>query len=150
LDKPAQESFFQHSSAEDRPPRSYRSPLTARYLEVVAFQRDDGEPVSALKLTGTLVWQLNRTFRCEYKISKCLERISAIKTRRLDLDKMVEELNELLQLSTDDKDRTSPLQGLQDAEDMAKDFNQEIEVLEKKMHYWREEMALLNHICFST
>jgi hypothetical protein len=112
--------------------------LTAQNLEVVTLQGNDGEVSSALKLTDTLIWQLNKTFRCEFKIAKCHERILAIENRHSELDKKVQDLNDLLQLSTDDDDRAPLLRRLQDAEGMARCFNQVIAAVERKLKYWRE------------
>jgi hypothetical protein len=96
---------------------------------------------SAPTLTDTLIWQMNKTFRCEFEIAKCRERIPAIESRQSELDK-VQDLNDLLQLSTDDDDRAELLRGLQDAEGMARCFNQVIAAVERKLKYWREQMEL--------
>lgn len=96
FNEPAQESNSQHPLTEDKTRHSNRPPLTARYLEVVTFQGGDGEVGSALTLTDTLIWQMNKTFRGEFKIAKCRERISAIESRQSELDKKVQDLNNLL------------------------------------------------------
>jgi hypothetical protein len=82
---------------------------------------------SAMKLTGTLIWQLNKIFRCKYKISRCRERVAKLEDGLKELGTMNTEFNKLLKLSKDDEERKVNLKGLQEAENLARPSIQEIE-----------------------
>jgi hypothetical protein len=79
-------------------------------------------------------------FRYKYKISKCCEKIAVLKSRLSELGKMMLELNELLQLSTDAEKRSANLQDLREVKSLARDTVQEIDDLKKKLQYWRDEI----------
>jgi len=85
-----------------------------------------------MKLTGTLIWQLNKIFGCKYKISRCRERIAMLKDGLKELGMMNTELNKLLKLSKNDEERKANLKGVQKAENLARESIQEIEELENK------------------
>jgi hypothetical protein len=53
----------------------------------------------AMKLTSTLIWQLNKIFGCKYKISRCRERIAMLEDGLKKLGTMNTESNKLLKLS---------------------------------------------------
>jgi hypothetical protein len=57
---------------------------------------------------------------------------------------MVQDLNVLLQLATDNDDRGPIFRGLKATEDMVRSLSQETEAIKKKLKYWQEEMELLS------
>ena len=63
-----------------------------------------------------------------------------LKSRLSELGKMMLELNELLQLSTDAEKRSANLQDLREVKSLARDTVQEIDDLKKKLQYWRDEI----------
>ena len=81
----------------------------------------------AMKLTGTLIWQLNKIFGCKYKIPRCCERITMLEDGLKELGTMYTELNKLLKLSKHDEERKANLKGVQKAENLARQSIQEIE-----------------------